>query len=550
MIQMKKNKSLWSVATVACCLSGVFFNACKKTPVEPVEVYPNPPAALVKFLDGGPSPAIGSEGSIVTYKVNGLKGKEGQFKFFINQIEAEVVSVGENEVKVKVPSYASTGGCAILINNEYYFGPTFRVRGKVSIDPLFNADLYRSNGPILGIFKNSDDRYLAYGSFTDYANQASTVNAITGIALLDKDGQYLDVASQLKLGKLGFNGTVSQVIQLPDDRYLVSGSFSKYDTIGNINHIARLNSDGSLETMEVDVINPDPVNDPDGGKAMVPAFNGGVLGGTGTKIFYDGTTGYTTAIGNFNRYITTFYERSTKEGPFLDLIKANQLVRMKEDGAYDSSFNYNPATNSSYQGGNGYVYDAVQLDDGSLIVTGNFTTFHGNTVNYLTRINTADGSVDATFNAGGSGADGSISRITYNRTTGKILLTGNFKHYNGQPVNGVVMINADGSIDNSFAFRALEGGFPNYAGQLNNGKIIVSGSFTKYDNIVRPGLLILNADGSLASGYNNMGLFRGSISDFIEVPSSNGVPAVIIVGSFDRFDQKEVANIVKFRMED
>jgi uncharacterized delta-60 repeat protein len=548
MIQMKKTNSLLYVATVVCCLVAVFFPSCKKAPLEPVEVYPNPPDALVKFLDGTPSPAIGSEGSVVTYKVNGLKGKEGQFKFFINQTEAEVVSVGENEVKVKVPLNSSTGGCAILINNEYYFGPTFTVRGKVSIDPLFKTDLYRSNGPILGIIENDNSNYMVYGAFTDYQNMAGADNAITGIALVDVNGQYL-ANNQLDLGKQGFNGTVSQVIQMPDGRYIVSGYFSKYDTTGNVNRIARLNNDGTLETTEVDVINPDPVNDPNGGKAIVPAFNGGLIGGAGGKIFYDDATGYTTAVGNFTAHVSTFYERSTKSGPYLDLVKAAQLLRMKEDGGYDSSFNFNPATNSSYEGGNGFVYDAAQLSDGSLILVGNFTTFHGSIANYITRINAADGKVDATFNSGNSGADGSISRITYNSTTDKILLTGNFQHYNGQPANGVVMINADGSIDNSFSFRKVEGGVANFAGQLSNGKIIVSGSFTKYDNVVRPGLLILNADGSLAAGYNNMGLFRGAINEFIEVPSSNGMPAVIIVGSFDRFDQKEVSNIVKFRME-
>lgn len=548
MIQMKKTNSLLFIATMVSCLA-VFFPSCKKAPLEPVEVYPNPPDALVKFLDGAPSPAIGSEGSVVTYKVNGLKGKEGQFKFFINQTEAEVVSVDENEVKVKVPLNCSTGGCAILINNEYYFGPTFTVRGKVSIDPLFKPDLYRSNGPILGIIKNDDNNFVAYGSFTDYQNMASPTNTITGIAVLDKEGQYLAASSQLKLGTKGFDGTISQVIQMPDGRYMVSGYFSKYDTVSNVNRVTRLNSDGTLETTEVDVINPDPVNDPNGGRAVVPAFNGGLMGGGGGKIFYDEATGYTTAVGNFTAHVSTFYERSTKGGPYLDLVKAAQLLRMKEDGAYDSSFNFNPATNSSYEGGNGFVYDAAQLSDGSLILVGNFTTFHGSAANYITRINAADGKVDPLFNSGNAGADGSISRITYSSTTDKILLTGNFQHYNGQPVNGVVMINADGSIDNSFSFRAVEGGVANFAGQLSNGKIIVSGSFTKYDNVVRPGLLILNDDGSLAAGYNNMGLFRGAINEFIEVPSSNGTPAVIIVGNFDRFDQKEVSNIVKFRME-
>jgi hypothetical protein len=157
--------------------------------------------------------------------------------------------------------------------------------------------------------------------------------------------------------------------------------------------------------------------------------------------------------------------------------------------------------------------------------------------------------VDPSFNSGKTGADGSISRITYNATTNKILLTGSFKNYNGAPANGVVMIDNNGATISSFAFKIPEGGFPNFAAQLNNGKIIVTGSFSKYDNIVRAGMAILNADGTLAAGYNNMGLFRGQVNNLIETTSTNGSPAIIMVGSFDRFDNKQVGNIVKFRIE-
>lgn len=280
----------------------------------------------------------------------------------------------------------------------------------------------------------------------------------------------------------------------------------------------------------------------------MPSFNGGVSGGI-VKAFYDDSRGSITAVGNFTNYSSTFYERSVKGGPFLDLAKIRQLVRMNGDGSLDSTFNYNAGTQSGYDVGNGFILDAMQLPDGRIIVVGNFTTFDGQVVNYITRINTADGLVDPTFNMGGSGADKSISHISYNANTGKILLTGNFKNYNGLPANGVVMIDQDGAVDPSFTFRKVDAGIPNFAGQLDNGMIIVSGSFNKYDNIVRPGFLILNPDGSLASGYNNTGLFRGAIYGFTELTSSTtGGHKVILVGNFDRFDGTQVGNIVKFTL--
>ncbi|ULT26027.1 hypothetical protein KUH03_03380 [Sphingobacterium sp. E70] len=42
---------------------------------------------------------------------------------------------------------------------------------------------------------------------------------------------------------------------------------------------------------------------------------------------------------------------------------------------------------------------------------------------------------------------------------------------------------------------------------MDNGLLLVSGTFKRYDNVIREGLMILNSDGSLAKGYNNTGDF-------------------------------------------
>lgn len=544
MIQVKTNSGSKQFRVLLCLLLPVLFFSCKKNKIEPVDVYPDPPVALVKFLDGKPSPAQGAEGSVVVFNVNGLKDKLGQFEFFINQTKAEVLETAENTVKVKVPVGASTGGSAILINGEYYFGPTFIVRGKISIDPVFNTDAYRSNGAIFEMI-DFGDSYLISGDFTNYQDQATTTIKVPGMAKLDLSSLAFKDAgateSQFNVGKEGINGTITTVVPVANGKYLVAGSFSKYDTISNINSITRINPDGTVDAMTVDVIGEKPRD-----KAVVPAFNGGVAGNAG-NVFYNEDTKETTLIGNFFSHVSTFYERSTIDGPLLDFVNATQLIRMKENGAYDSTFNYNPVTNSSYAGANGFIYDAIKLDNGNIIAVGNFTSFHGQSANYIVRINGTDGSVDQSFLAG-SGADGAINRIVRNATTGNILLTGNFKKYNGQPVNGVVMINENGELNTSFTLAAIDG-VPNFAGQLDNGKIIVSGSFNKYGDVVRVGMAILNADGSLAPGYNNMGLFRGVINNFVETTTSTGVPGVILYGDFDRFDNREVGNIVKFRME-
>jgi hypothetical protein len=517
--------------------------SCHKTKIEPVDVYPDPPAALVKFLDGNPNPSIGTEGSEVVFKVTGLKDKTGQFEFFINQTKAEILAVTENSVTVKIPKNSSTGGSSILINNEYYFGPTFNVRGKVMIDPTFNPDLYRSNGPIYEMRDWDGSNYVISGSFTNYQNQANTNVKIPGVAILVKTSlAYKDVGaatSQFKIGKDGIAGTITTVVPVDNGKYIVAGAFSQYDTIKNVNSITRINQNGTVDSMLVDIIGTPPLD-----QAWVPAFNGGVMGNAG-KVFYNETTKNITVIGNFFSHVSTFYERSSIDGFLYDYVKTKQLVRMKENGKFDSSFNYNFAAKESYAGANGTIYDAIQLDNGDFLAVGNFTTFHNKAASHIVRINGTDGSVNTTFMAG---ADGDILRVVQNKTTKNILVTGNFKTYNGQAVNGVVMISETGQIIPTFKFDVVDG-IPNFAGQMNNGKIIVSGSFSKYGSITREGLLILNADGTLAAGYNNTGLFRGVINNFKETTTSTGIPAIILYGQFDRFDNREVGNIVKFRME-
>ena len=538
-INSELRKSLWWF----CLLIPALLLSCHKTKIEPVDVYPDPPEALVKFLDGNPSPAIGAEGSEVVFKVKGLKDKTGQFEFFINQTKAEVISVTENSVTVKIPQNASTGGSSILINNEYYFGPTFNVRGKIMIDPTFNPDIYRSNGPIFEMRDWDGSNYVISGSFTNYQNQASTNVKIPGMAILVKSSlAYKDAGattSQFRVGKEGIAGAITTVVPVDNGKYIVGGAFSQYDTIKNVNSITRINQNGTVDSMLVDIVGTPPLD-----RAWVPSFNGGVMGNVG-KVFFNNTTKNITAIGNFFSHVSTFYERSSIDGFLFDYVKTKQLVRMKENGAFDSSFNYNFATKESYAGANGTLYDAIQLDNGDLLAVGNFSTFHNKAANHIVRINGTDGTVNTSFQGN---TDGDILRVVQNTTTKNILLTGNFKTYNGQSVNGVVMINETGQMIPTFKFDVVNG-VPNFAGQMNNGKIIVSGSFSKYGSITREGLLILNADGTLAVGYNNTGLFRGAINNFKETTTSTGIPAIILYGSFDRFDNRQVGNIVKFRME-
>ncbi|MCH5597294.1 DUF5008 domain-containing protein [Niabella ginsengisoli] len=127
MIQLK-NKIAAYCLLLAVLSAGAL--SCTKNVVSEDPLYTTSPEGLIDFEDVPPTPSIAAEGSVVTLKVNGLEGKEGDFRFYINQTPADVVSVSADEVSIRIPITASTGSCAIEINGQFYFGPIIDIRGS------------------------------------------------------------------------------------------------------------------------------------------------------------------------------------------------------------------------------------------------------------------------------------------------------------------------------------------------------------------------------------------------------------------------------------
>lgn len=530
------HKKLNLVLAVLAILVAVNFS-CKKNVIQEDPYKGGMEALGVKFTGEEADPNSGAPGDEVTFKVKGLAVYKDKFEFYINEVKAEVTNLTDSTLSVKVPENVSTGGTTLLLQGQSFFGPKFTVEGKVSVDASFKAP-NGSNGPILDMTTTSSGDYLLVGGFTNFESQAPAI-PVNGIALISRDGAFLSSLAS----KEGANGSIISINKLNSGKYMVSGILSGYGKRKGINSVTRLNANGSLDTMSVDMINTKPeiasLN-----KDTVAAYNGGVFGAVRKSFVRDEKT---TLIGQFDYYVSYYYPRSTKDFKVPDITNMPQLVRLKQDGTMDSTFNYNPVTKKGYAGSNGFVNDGFMQADGKIVCGGTFSTYNGLTVNNIVRINT-DGSVDQTF-ATGTGADGAISSVTYNAVTGKIMLSGIFNNFNGKPRNGVVMLNANGSVDDSFQFGTISGGFANYAAQLNNGKVIVSGGFDRYNGVVRQGFMILGTNGTLAVGYNNTGAFLGQIFKMVETTSTLGNPAVILIGSFSKFDNKKVGNIVRVEIK-
>jgi hypothetical protein len=531
--------------------------ACKKDKGIAADPYAGGKGALpISILSKNTSPDIVTAGTSLTIRVSGLttaKYKDTDFKIFVNEIEAPLTARTDSTISFNVPLEASTGSMWIQLNDQLFFGPVVKVGGKVSVDNTFKV--VNGAGTVSGTGSSdvytmqplSAGSFLLGGAFSNFELKGTEKLPNGGIVQVDADGGYT-TANSFNFGKgaVGNNQTIYSINLINTGTYsgkfIVAGSFTAYNsTRGNrqtLSNITRLNANGTLDSTIVDVINP-KLEETYKNKDTVASFNAGV-DGTVRKTLMFGEQIY--IIGNFQNFRRMYLPNSSYDAKVYDVTKMRQMVRVNNDGSMDSTFHYNKVTKQSAIGANGGITDAIMQTDGKLILVGNFTTFNGTAANRIVRLN-LDGSVDNTFNVG-TGSDGDIYSIRYNATTNKIVIAGLFKTFNGKTVSGINLLNADGSNVTTFTSLGFTGGVITFAGQLSNGKILVTGSFNRYGTYLRQGFSILEADGSLAVGYNNTGGFQGRVYDMYEKSVANGT-SVILIGNIARFNTIIPHNVLR-----
>ncbi|TGE16588.1 T9SS type A sorting domain-containing protein [Hymenobacter elongatus] len=199
---------------------------------------------------------------------------------------------------------------------------------------------------------------------------------------------------------------------------------------------------------------------------------------------------------------------------YLDGVITSTVRRLNADGSPDAAFLAKTGLGPDVN----FAQALALQSDGKILAGGAFAHYNGVVTGSLARLN-ADGSVDKGFNAGGTGffggAGGSVIRSLTVQPDGKILVGGGLTDYNGTAVGSVLRLNPDGTLDPSFALGA--GGITNGAslGRVDalqvqaDGKIVVGGLFSSVAGTIVGNVVRLNANGSLdntfavGSGFNN-----------------------------------------------
>lgn len=509
------------------------------------EPYPQGKEPLGIKIDPAqaPHPASGTPGTIVSIKGTGMLEYKDKLVFMFNGEQAEIVEVSDTEVKAKVPDYASTGITSVAVDDIIVFGPEFTVTGYIKTDPTFRATAGTNiNSTVEQAVKMPDGKLFMVGSFINYDNKG-IVRPINRIVRTFPDGTY---DPSFRTGSAS-NGSLTSFLPF-GNKYAITGGFSGYGQQGqNISNITLLNTNGSIDTMGVHTFRRPDQNDT---IQYFPKFNGGTDGVIQEVYEQEGKLIIT---GGFRYYVSRDYDEpnlyETRDTVILDSIEARQIIRLNADGGLDKTYRFNAGGNT-FQGANGAVRTYMHQEGteaGKMLVFGSFTTFDGQAAGYITRLN-ADGTIDESFKSG-RGANYYIYSATYNEHLEKYVIAGAFRSYNGTAAAGIAVLNKDGTIDPSFKGRVIEGGYASYAEMLDDGLIVVSGAFTKYDNIVRNGFMVLEPGGGLAPGYNATGDFDGYLTDIIETRSEDDKRALLIIGRFYRFDNEEAHNIIRVVLE-
>lgn len=486
----------------------------------------------VAFSSKKPEPNEGRPGETIRFQVKGLKQYEGDFTFSFNEMTAEIEALTDSTIDVVVPELVSSGGVSIRLKDQVFFGPHFNVMSNIRVDSDFGI-VNGFNAQVSDIFTESEG-FLIAGSFSNFEDQASEENEIRGIHAITSLGK---TSGDFDFGKKRAAGDILSIDKAPNGKIYVSGNLTLFNE-KEVSGIARLTSKGELETTILDVINPTPEK-PENGKDTVPTFNGGIMSGNIIKVFATSDNG-AIGVGNFDVYQRIDYQYSSRENRQKNPVRASGLIKLKEDGSLDSAYNV------GNEGANGQITDAARLDDGRIILVGSFTRFNGEAARRIVCIGT-DGEIDPSFDIG-TGADKIITSIRYNKDLNKIVIAGVFDTYKDQPSRGVVIMDTDGNVDDTFELSNMGDGKANFAQILNSGQVLVTGSFEEYQGVKRSGFLILEENGEALQKYNTLGTFNGQINKVVETTSSMGYPALLIGGSFNTVDDKKAGNIVKIEL--
>lgn len=205
---------------------------------------------------------------------------------------------------------------------------------------------------------------------------------------------------------------------------------------------------------------------------------------------------------------------------------APNFARLNANGTLDESFN------AGGSGPNGVVYGIALDSNDKILIVGDFSTYNGNARGGVARLN-ANGTLDTTFNPG-NGANDVVECVAV-QSDGAVIIGGRFGSVAGSSRPGIARLNANGALDAAFTpgtganntVRCL-------AIQPTDQKILIGGDFTSFNGTGRVRIARLNTNGTLDTTFNPSAGANASVLAMV-VQSDN---RILIGGAFTTYNSQ------------
>jgi uncharacterized delta-60 repeat protein len=387
------------------------------------------------------------------------------------------------------------------------------VFGAGELDTSYNAAVSGAiNGSVFVFKVQPDGKILVGGNFLDLNGAAAT-----GLGRLNSD-----LTLDTSFNAPDINGPVLALGLQSDGKIIVGGSISGVDFTDS-QGLKRLLPNGQLDT----TFHPPAIITTYYDIDILPGDQ--ILAG-GMRLNADGS------VDNSFTTIQNVKEMEVQSDGKI-LVATNEssarLRRYSSNGTLDNTFAEVPT--------NGAIEEIVSLPDGKILFGGSFSTVNGFQQGRIAMLN-ANGTLDLSFNLNMIGfTNGSVLRIV-RQPDGKFKVGGSFTTYNAVQRRYAVLLNADGSLDNSFTGTVAVSAQLVLAFEfLPDGKMIAGFS----SNTALNTLFGYNADGTTTGIPMLVAGALAFVNDFALQPDGK----LVVVGNFQYSGNVSRRSIARFNTD-
>jgi uncharacterized delta-60 repeat protein len=498
-------------------------------------------------------------------------------------------------------NYVPSGGTSFVFGSFTYIGET-PVNTGFKINTLGAKDTTYSDGGASGgvgglinqIYPVSNGKTVWVGA---NALSFAGVSYPGGLLMRNTDGT-IDTAFMSNYTALAVNGEIVRIIQQPDGKFLIVGNFTSVGG-STCNRIARINSDGTVDTAFRTAIGTGPNNlanrialYPDGKIIIAGSFTS--FNGSGrqylARLLSTGALDTTFSLSSFGMDVQPLMLFPQSDGKVYLIggftIYANTvsntrtIMRLTNTGALDS-----------WPTGTGFLSMpnkpdwAIELSDSFIVGGGGNINYKGTAYSVsMVKIKKSDANIDATFHTNFV-TNGEITAIwpdstnTYFVTTGygqQLVVrkmdgtapTGTpFENFNlgtnainitsaavaidstgiYVPVGGIfkptvksgfAKLKSDGLIDTGFTRTMTGTSLVNGFTRTKDGNLIIYGRFTVYDGHTRTGMTKVSSNGARVTSFVPTGSssFDGSLDGSIRRVLEYTDGRLLWLGQFTNFN--------------